>query len=358
MDPKARALDRAILAAIRRYARAASMPEEVFNSLALRIFAHQYGKNVFYRRLCDIDGKSPSVVRRWKEIPAMPAQGFKELVLTAFARKRAVRRFRTSGTTRDARGVHYFDTLALYDAAIAPPFRRFLLPDLSRIDMFFLVPPPAEARDSSLSHMMGVAQKKFGRGPGKFYVRKGKVLADRLAADLSRARRPVMVLATAFSLKIFLDHLKNEGLSLRLPKKSRIMETGGFKGRVKAVSKAALYREAEKRLGVPRRFCVSEYGMTELSSQYYDDTLASGRAVKKGPAWLRAVVVDPRTGKEAARGKPGLLRHYDLANRGSVLAVETEDLGRAVPGGFELIGRAPGAASRGCSLAYEALIRG
>ena len=51
-----------------------------------------------------------------------------------------------------------------------------------------------------------------------------------------------------------------------------------------------------------------------------------------------------------------MLRHYDLANRGSVMAVETEDLGRAKGEGFELLGRAPGAVIRGCSLAYESLV--
>jgi hypothetical protein len=43
----------------------------------------------------------------------------------------------------------------------------------------------------------------------------------------------------------------------------------------------------------------------------------------------------------------------DLANLGSVAAVLTEDLGREVPGGFQLQGRSPGSESRGCSLAME-----
>ena len=76
-----------------------------------------------------------------------------------------------------------------------------------------------------------------------------------------------------------------------------------------------------------------------------------------GPAWLRSWVVDPRTGREAKKGRAGVLCHVDLANRGSVLAVQTEDLGRSVDGGFELLGRAKGAQLRGCSLTYEEFIR-
>ena len=68
---------------------------------------------------------------------------------------------------------------------------------------------------------------------------------------------------------------------------------------------------------------------------------------------MRMLVIDPRSGKEAKKGQVGVLRHFDLANRGSVLAVQTEDLGRAVNGGFELLGRAAASELRGCSLSYE-----
>jgi len=47
------------------------------------------------------------------------------------------------------------------------------------------------------------------------------------------------------------------------------------------------------------------------------------------------------------------LRHFDLANLNSVLAIQTEDLGRVAGSGFELLGRAPGAQLRGCSLTAE-----
>ena len=48
--------------------------------------------------------------------------------------------------------------------------------------------------------------------------------------------------------------------------------------------------------------------------------------------------------------------HVDLANLNSVVAVQTEDMGVAHPGGgFTLLGRAPGAVLRGCSLTAEDL---
>jgi len=355
----AAALDRRILSFIRRYALADRAPEAEFEALALDLFAYQFERNPFYRRLSIADGKEPGSVGSWKAVPAMPVAGFKELVLASFPKTKAVRVFRTSGTTSGARGAHFFDTLALYEAALLPAFRRHLLPDGASCRFFFLTASPEEAPYSSLSHMMGVVNRALSRPRGKFYVKKDDILFERLVEDLRADKKPVAVLTTAFALKAFLDRLTAARISFRLPRGSRLMETGGFKGRARAVSKRSLYAGVAKRLGIPAEFCVSEYGMTELSSQFYDAMAGrKGARFFRGPAWMRTLVVDPATGREARKGRPGLLRHCDLANRGSVAVVETEDLGRASESGFELLGRAPGAASRGCSLAYEALIRG
>ena len=54
---------------------------------------------------------------------------------------------------------------------------------------------------------------------------------------------------------------------------------------------------------------------------------------------------------------PGLLRVVDLANLGSVIALQTEDRAVATPEGpFRLLGRAEGSEPRGCSLDAEALL--
>ena len=351
MDSAARHLDNAILEFIRRYQNADEAPEAIFQSLALRIFSYQYETNAHYRRFCVLENKNPGIVKNWKEIPAMPAEGFKEFFLTTFTARKAVRIFRTSGTTAGPRGAHFFETLKLYKASLVPPFKKYVLPDRQRMEMFFLTASPWELKDSSLSYMMGVVQKHFGISQSKnsFYVHKNKILSEKLARDLFKSRKPVMILATSFSLKSFLDYLKEKKIKMRLKRGSRLMETGGFKGRMKDISKKSLYRECFVRLGIPARFCVSEYGMTELSSQYYDGA---------GPAWLRALVIDPKTGREVKAGGKGILRHVDLANRGSVIAVQTQDLAVRRKKGFEILGRMPGVGLRGCSLTYEEFLNG
>ncbi len=364
MDLKTRRLDGEILQFIRRYETAALAPERDFEALALKIFSYQYERNKFYRRFCQIENKNPSNTSSWKQIPAMPTEGFKEFTLSTFPVTGAVRVFRTSGTTQkgrgSGRGAHFFETLKIYKASLLPVFKKYLMPDRARMPMFFLMASPNHLRDSSLSYMMGAVYESFGsRQKNPFFVKNEEVLCTALAQRLSRLKKPAMILATAFSLKIFLDYLQKQNRSIQLPPGSRLMETGGFKGRTRTVSKKILYRQCHKRLGISPFFCVSEYGMTELSSQCYDttleDSLSGGRqkSVKRGPAWMRSLVINIRTGREAAVGRRGILRHFDLANRGSVMAVQTGDLAVRRQTGFELLGRAPKTSLRGCSLTYE-----
>ena len=102
---------------------------------------------------------------------------------------------------------------------------------------------------------------------------------------------------------------------------------------------------------------VAEYGMTELSSQYYDShaSRASRRRLKVAPPWLLPIVVDTE-GRPVPDGTVGAIRHIDLANRSSVVAIETEDLGAIGPEGLLLLGREEGAELRGCSLDAEDLV--
>jgi hypothetical protein len=69
-------------------------------------------------------------------------------------------------------------------------------------------------------------------------------------------------------------------------------------------------------------------------------------------------VVDAQTGREVEPGEVGTLSIVDLANTGSVCAIQTADLGRRAGDGFEVLGREPDAEARGCSIAADALLAG
>jgi hypothetical protein len=175
--------------------------------------------------------------------------------------------------------------------------------------------------------------------------------------EASEGGRPLVLLGTAFSLVHLLDDLAGRRLRFELPPDSRVMETGGYKGRSRAMPQAELHGLINQRLGVPASHIVCEYGMSELSSQAYDIEVRSTECevrspdrVFRFPWWVRAQVVSPDNGGEVAEGETGLLRIFDLANVFSVLAVQTEDLAIRRGDGFELMGRAALVEPRGCSL--------
>ncbi|MCL5019879.1 MAG: hypothetical protein M1426_05390, partial [Patescibacteria group bacterium] len=56
-------------------------------------------------------------------------------------------------------------------------------------------------------------------------------------------------------------------------------------------------------------------------------------------------------------GEIGLLRHFDLANVETVMALQTEDIGIVHGRELILLGRTIGAPERGCSLTIEEIIK-
>ena len=180
--------------------------------------------------------------------------------------------------------------------------------------------------------------------------------AARIAAE---RHEPLLLLATSFALVALLDTLAASRLAL--PEGSVVMQTGGYKGRTREVPAAELRSALARCFGISEDVIVSEYGMTELSSQLYEGTLPGGallgkRGIYLEPPWLRVQPVHPVTLEPVAEGETGLARFVDLANVDSAVAVITRDLVRRRDGGIELLGRAEGAPPRGCSLAVEELL--
>lgn len=342
-------------------------PVEDFGALALAVFAHQYACNPAYRLFCERRGATPATVAGWEDIPAVPTDAFKAADLVCGDPAAAAAVFRTSGTTAGAerRGTHYLPDLALYDAALRAGFRARLLPDAEPIRFLSLVPRAAELRDSSLSHMAAEVMADYGaEGSGYFISADFGIDHDGWAAALASAEedgRPVCVLGTAFALVHALDAMRERGERFALPRGSRLMDTGGFKGRAREVTRGELYGAIHDRLGIAPEWCVNEYGMTEMSSQFYDGAAGTAPAdpasrVHSGPGWVRTRATDPETLRILPHGETGVLRHWDLANLDSVACIQTSDLGITSPEGFRVLGRAQGAEARGCSLAMDDLL--
>lgn len=345
-----------------------------FEELALELFALQYRYNAPYRRYCEAAGRTPGSVTDWRQVPAAPAAAFKEFDFSCLPLSRRTAMFCSSGTTRPVASRHYHcgESLALYEGSVLAGFRRHFGSNFERV--LILIPPPAQAPHSSLAYMFAVVGRAWGRGQETWLGRVGQggvweVDAPAALHQLEAAAgggRPVLVLGTALAHLDLIAAGQAENARFKLPPGSAALETGGYKGRTRRLSRTELYWQIGSFLGIPQASIVGEYGMCELSSQAYDARPeALIRSAPNGPdaagdlnrrrfvfpPWARVRMISPETGAEVGEGQTGLIRVYDLANVYSVMAVQTEDLAVRHEDGFELVGRAAAAEPRGCSLA-------
>ncbi len=296
-----------------------------------------------YERLCRARGG----------LAAMPTDVFRHVRVASHPDEEDVRVFLTSGTTSGARGRHAHADLSLYDRAAYTAADYALFPD-GYPPLVMLAPHPDEAPESSLSYMLGLFA---ARAPKTSWVwHDGALDLDALDAVLREAEQagePVALLGTSFAFVHAEDGLGDRRYAL--PPKSRVMQTGGYKGRSREIAPAVLRQAIAERYGVDEAWVVAEYGMTELSSQMYELTPRGEPAPRRFwvPGWVRVTAVDPATLARVPDGEVGVLRIDDLANLDSVCAIQTSDLAIVRGGSLELIGRAPGATPRGCSLAVE-----
>ena len=343
--------------------------DQEFDAFALELFAYQFERVPLYRRWCQQLGRLPTSVQAPHEIPALPVEAFRGQAVHSFPRQEAVARFRTSGTTSARTGTLVLDDLTLYETSLLRSFEHHVLPDRHRIRMLQVIPTAAAAPHSSLAHMIDCIRARWGTKQSDCYVDADGLQVERLQKALMRctaADEPVLLLGTAFAWVAFLDTCGDAGWNLRLPRGSRLFETGGYKGRARTLTRSQLLQCIEHCLGIPASHVVSEYGMTELGSQYYTISLRATLRQQLVPTeptwsfpfWLRPRLLHPEeTLPRSLQNSQslGLLLHHDLANLGSVSHVMTADLGIPRGASFVLAGRAPVADLRGCGVSQESL---
>jgi hypothetical protein len=341
-----------------------------FERLALALFRFQFESCQPYARFCEFLERTPATIGKFADIPAVPTGAFKEFDLCCFEPTASIKTFRTSGTSSDRRGQLHLDTLKLYEASLLSSLRENFLVDLRglRPTMRFLAPAPEEAPDSSLTHMFEALRASDGGPAGGFDLRDGKIDLDSLQSAVRRAdvdEAPLLLLGTSFAFVHFLDATNASAPGeWTLPTGSRIMETGGFKGRSREVPATLLRTDLASRFGLPETSIINQYGMTELGSQFYDSTAVdpSSPRRKLAPPWTRVRIIDPATQRDVESGQTGMIVIHDLANTGSVAAIQTADLGQVICNaegeeiGFSVLGRFEGAEERGCSIATDIML--
>jgi phenylacetate-coenzyme A ligase PaaK-like adenylate-forming protein len=324
-----------------------------FESLALQVFTYQYENNPIYRKFCRARKVHPSMLQSYEQIPPVPVGAFKEADISCTPIEEAETYFQTSGTTSGRQGRNIHRDLDVWIASMKAHFEESMMKEKKQVKMAILFPHPKEMPHSSLAHYLFIALRDYGTKDSEYIATNGDYDFEKLVAFIAEAEQsntPVYLLGATFSFIHFVEYMENNNLRFQLPKGSRVLDTGGSKGRAIEMSSDHFKEMVAEAFALPKSDCVNMYGMTELSSQFYDQ---SGEGIQKAPHWVKTVVINPENGLRVQKGEKGILVHYDLANFHSVLGVMTEDLGIAENAGFKLLGRSQGAEAKGCSLAVE-----
>ncbi|GAC1352128.1 MAG: coenzyme F390 synthetase [Polyangiales bacterium] len=341
---------------------------ETFDAVALALASYQARYATGYARLCAARGVDP-LRDAPQALPAVPTDAFRLSRVSTFPASHDVAMFRTSGTTDRVRGHHAMRTLETYRLASLTHARSTLFAPFSNPPhIVAIAPSPAFADDSSLSRMLDWFIRDIGAS-GSCFVDPASIPSIEAALRPSASGARVVVAATAFAYVHLVDAL--QGRVLKLPRGSRAMQTGGFKGRSREISATALQTAIASQFDLALGDVVGEYGMTELTSQLYatEGARAPDRSehgtrpsvgsattpwLYRAPCWVRVTACDASSLRPLPTGSVGIARIEDLANVDSAWAVQTADRVRVHADGLvEVLGRETSAPPRGCSLAVE-----
>lgn len=287
----------------------------------------------------------------FKSDPYFPVEFLKEDPARFFKAQEAHRTFLSSGTSSDKKSKSMFsnDGLELYKASaflsFMPVYNSFFKDQKRKCISF--IPSTSQWENSSLAQMISW----FGDEFELIYVETKQELENELDGD------PIWIFATGFHLVNFFD----DDNRVELPRGSVVFETGGTKGRSRSVTRQELYSMICEIFSISRNYIVSEYSMSELSSQSWDYVEADIRDNKevaleqrsfRFPSWVKCSVLNNRA--EHASSGYGALLVDDPLRIDFPQPFRIQDMVELHENGsFKLRSRMPGAALKGCSLNVE-----
>lgn len=306
-----------------------------FERIALEVYDFQSKNNPVYKEYIERLGNSkPSCL---KDIPFLPISFFKTHTVLSDQNKVDVV-FKSSGTGGE-RSQHHVSNVHLYTKAFNQGYEE-IIGDPENQVILALLPNYQEQGESSLVFMVDHLIKRTKNKLSGYFLSNFEDLIKAYDSAIS-AGKDVVIFGVSYAL-LDLTAL-NPNLS-----QARIIETGGMKGRRKELTKQELHTKLKE--GLNTDLISSEYGMTELLSQAY----SLENRVFKTSATMRILireVNDPFNYIED--GKTGGINVIDLANINSCSFIATQDLGKIVPTGFELMGRFDNSDIRGCNLLIQ-----
>ena len=307
-----------------------------FNQYCAQLYDYQYKNNLVYRNWVNLIHPNQQFEKIPQSIPSLPIAFFKEMdVKTGEFKPEKI--FESSGTTRTQTSRHLVKSLGLYEQSFEAAFELFY-GDINEWCVLALLPAYLERENSSLVYMAEKMIIKSGHPKSGFYLYNFQELND-ILKPLEAQGQKTLLLGVTFAL---LDFSKKFPQQL---KHTKVMETGGMKGRGKELTKKELHGILKDRFGVDKIH--AEYGMTELMSQAY--SCGDGKYIC--PPWMKVFVRSEDDPFLISTSGTGILQIIDLANIYSCSFIATDDIGIVyVDGSFEVLGRLDNADLRGCSL--------
>ncbi|NNC95104.1 MAG: acyl transferase [Chitinophagales bacterium] len=304
--------------------------------LIFKIFNYQWENNPIYREYIELLSVKPQSVNNVADIPFLPVEVFKTHKISCTDKYDAI--FESSATTGVERSKHYIANLSFYQNISQGIFEKYY-GSLSDITILALLPSYFDSPSSSLLYMVEHFIKQNTAGEGGFHMDDNDALIEKLKMFNDEGKKHIL-LGVSYALLDFA-----EKMPAKIPS-TIVMETGGMKGRRKEITRAELHEKLSEAFGVGQIH--SEYGMTELQSQFY----SKGAGVFHIPPTAQVVIKDPYDPMRILEnGETGKIAVIDIANYQSCSFIQTSDLGRINSyGDLEVLGRIDNSDIRGCNL--------
>ena len=307
-----------------------------FLHTSLSLMQYQAKNNAVYSEWIQSMKLQLDKVKSLEQIPFLPIDLFKTHAIYTGTECPSFY-FESSGTTQDIASKHFVKDLRVYEESFMHCFQQFYGSPKDYC-ILGLLPNYLERQHSSLVYMTDRFIQASANPNSGFYLYDFEKLNDTLNA-LEKEHQKTLLIGVSFALMDFVDAYPQ---SL---KHTKVMETGGMKGRKQELTKPALHAYLADGFGV--EFIHSEYGMTELLSQAY----SKGEGIYTCPPWMKVLVADESDPTALNATGRGVLHIIDLANFNSCAFIATEDIGMVhLDGSFEVLGRLDQSARRGCSL--------
>lgn len=317
-----------------------NLNETTFEEIALHIFQYQAQGNQVYKEFLKNLSLEIDDIKKLEQIPYLPVEVYKYRdVITGTWKPESF--FESSGTTIQKPARHYMRSLNWYQLISKICF-EFHFGDISKFRFIALLPNYLERQHSSLVHMVQYFMNHSdGNFQNAFFINEFKELKTFLNKDWGE-KIPVLF-GVRFALLDFAEKFPGDYSGLQ------IIETGGMKGRRREVSNEDFLEDMYSKMKGIRM--LSEYGMTELTSQAYAVEPNKFRA----PPFLRFSVCNPTIpGLPLNNGQRGCIRIVDLANINTCSFLQTSDMGIiATDGTLQVLGRHDSSEARGCAMLYE-----